>query len=204
MRIGMKFLVLSALVASLAAAGCSGSSPTATPTHTPTLDPAPTPTSSPTATIEVRDSSAPTEAPPATETTVPSTPATTPAATEAPTLAPLSGAVSISIRSAQEEVRRGQEFSVDLMVDPRGRGISGVQLTIEYDPATLETLSVEPGPLLEGLSGPAIAEAGPNIRSAQGTLEYAAARIGLTVPPTLADRFATVTMRALETAAPGS
>ena len=93
---------------------------------------------------------------------------------------------------------------MDLMVDPRGRGISGVQLTIEYDPATLETLSVEPGPLLEGLSGPAIAEAGPNILSAQGTLEYAAARIGLTVPPTLADRFATVTMRALETAAPGS
>ena len=84
-------------------------------------------------------------------------------------------------------------------VDPQGRGISGVQVSIDYDPATLRVSGVEPGILLG--TEPAIA--GPIIDETNGVVEYAVARIGPTDPPTPPGLFATVRFQVLETAGRG-
>ena len=196
----MRVLLWSALLVCLAvSAACRGSSPT--PTVPPILSPTSAPT--PTVTSESIATLVPTVGSTSTSTAIPSEIVTTVPDSEDPTGPALLLPVSISIRSSLAVVQPGQELTADVMVDPQGRGISGVQLTIEYDPAALQAVSIKPGPLLTGLSGQKAVEAGPNIDATQGRLEYAAARIGKTVPPTPPDRFATITIHVLDTAAPG-
>ena len=87
-----------------------------------------------------------------------------------------------------------------LYLDPLGRGVSGVQLTIDYDSGVLQAVGAEPGDLL----GPDPAEAGPTIDHARGVIDYAAARIGPTQGPTSPGSFATLTFRMLEGAPAGA
>jgi len=101
--------------------------------------------------------------------------------------------------SSTGQLKPGHEFRVDLRVDPQGRGISGVQVWIEYDPAIFQPVGAEPGDLL----GQGPIEAGPIIDEVNGVFQYAAARIGSTQPPTPPGLFARVTFRALETAGAG-
>ena len=113
--------------------------------------------------------------------------------------APVSGPVSIALVSTADVVRLGQEFNVEINVDPRGKGVSGLTVRIEYDPNVLQVVAVQPGTLL----GQAPTEAGPFIDETTGVLEYATARIGPTKPPTPSDLFATVKFLVLDTAPAG-
>ena len=85
------------------------------------------------------------------------------------------------------EISPGRNFEVAVVVDARGRGVSGVQVRLEYDPRVLSALGASPGPLL----GENPAEAGPVIDVGPGTLDYAVARLGATTPPTPPGIFAT-------------
>ena len=75
-----------------------------------------------------------------------------------------------------------------------------MQVQIEYDPAIFRVAGAEPGALL----GPEPAVAGPIIDEIKGVVDYAAARIGPTQPPTPPGLFATLTFLVLETAPSGS
>ena len=192
------------LVTSLIAIGCSGASPTATATLAPEVTVAPSPEA--TATSTPAPAVTPSPFPPAEATSLPVPAATSrPAAVSGPTATPAAQAqtdsrpVSILMASSTEEVKPGEDFSVDVKVDPQERGISGVQVRIEYDPATLRVAGAQPGALL----GPEPAVAGPIIDEPNGAVEYAAARIGPTQPPTAPGLFATLKFQVLETASPG-
>ena len=128
----MKLMIGFALVACLLVVGCGRSSPTdtptptATPTREATAEATPTPRPDATATAESPAESGTT----ATATPVPAPP------------------VSIDMVSTTLEVKPGQEFRVDVVVDPHGGGISGVQVQIEFDPAVLQAAGVQAGTLL--------------------------------------------------------
>jgi hypothetical protein len=100
--------------------------------------------------------------------------------------------------SGMRLVQQAQEFSVELILDPQGRGISGVQVRIEYDPTILQAVGMERGDSL----GPDQVEV-PIFDEENGVIEYAAARIGPTEPPTPSGLFATLKLRVLESAPPG-
>ena len=136
--------------------------------------------------------------PPATSTSSPRPTATSePAATS--TAQAQSKPVLILMTSSTGEVIPGEEFRVEVNVDSQGRGISGVQVSIDYDPSALRVAGLEPGTLL----GPEPAVAGPIIDETNGVVEYAVARIGPTEPPTPPGLFATVRFQVLDTAGRG-
>lgn len=175
----MKLLLIgAALLAILLVAGCGGSKATPTPTLTPTPGPTATPTAG-AATPTVQDT---TEAP------------TTPEAS------PSLEALELTLDLASGRVERGEEFTIVVNLDPVGRGISGVQIKIEYDSAIFKAVGAEPGDLLG--SGPA--EAGPMFDQAKGSFDYAAARIGPTEAPTSPGRFAIFKFQTLESAPAGA
>ncbi len=130
-----------------------------------------------------------------THTSVPSDiPGRTPEAASTLIAAP----VSIAMVSRTAVVRQSQEFSVELVLSPRGRGISGVQVRVGYDPTRLEAMGVEHGDLL-GLEPVEV----QIIEDEKGVIEYAAARIGPTEPPTPSGTFATLKLRVLGNAPVG-
>ena len=187
----MKLLIGCMLVACLVGAGCGGASPThaPTPTATPTPQTTAAPTSAGTATL------APGEP----------TPTPTPVPTEAPT-ATSSGAtaVSISMVSAAEEVRPGQEFNVDVNLSPRQGGIRGVEFEIDFDPAILQIADVEPGTLL-GEKPEDIQSDLPSIGTDEkaGILHYADVQLGALETPSPPGTVATIRFRVLADAAAG-
>ena len=195
----MKQLIGYVLVICLLATGCGGASPTATATLAPEVTVAPSPEAAATPAPEAMATLA--AIPPDTTTPPPTspsilepipTPVVSPAQSE-------SSPVSILMASTKEELGPGQQLRVDLSVDPQGKGISGVQVRIEYDPAVFRVVGAEPGTLL----GPEPAVAGPIIDETKGDVEYAAARIGPTEPPTPPGLFATLKFLVLETAPSG-
>ncbi len=185
------------LVVCLLVVGCSGGSPTATTVSTspatPTAAAPPQATGTPVEGTRQPVDPTPTQTPTVAPGTAPETPS--PGATAGPTTDPsASTSVTVDLATETTELRPGQEFDVDVALDPMGRGISGVQVWIEYDPALVEPVGVEPGSLL----GIAPIEAGPIIDEVQGVFQYAAARVGPTDPPTVAGLFATVRFRVLD------
>lgn len=167
----MKLMIGFALVACLLVAGCGRSSPTDTPTPTAT----PTREATAEATPTTRpDATATAESPAESGTTATATPVPAPP-------------VSIDMVSTTLEVKPGQEFRVDVVVDPHGGGISGVQVQIEFYPAVLQAAGVQAGTLL----GPD--PAGPFAQELeQGVFQYLAARKGPTQAPTSPAAFATM------------
>ena len=140
-------------------------------------------------------------------------PSLTPAATATPTQVPVGEAeptltigqtsippVSIALVSTTKEAQPGQEFKVDVTLDPQGRGISGVELKIQFDATNLRLVGLTPGKLL----GEEPVEFGPVvIGEADNLIHYAAARIGETLPPTPSGLVAAMKFQVLETAAAG-
>ena len=72
-----------------------------------------------------------------------------------------------------------------------------MQVWISYDPAVIRPVDARPGNLL----GEAPVEAGPIIDEVSGSVQYAAARIGPTRPPTPPGLFATMSFMVLNAAA---
>ena len=155
------------------AIACGGGGPTATPTLTPRPAPGTTATAP-----------SPTTAPTGSATTV---------------TTPPSGPASLSFELASGQVAPGQDFTLDVRLSPRGRGISGVQFDLHFPPEQLEVLEARPGTLLG--SGPLeIKQPGDE----PGVYLYVAARIGETVPPTRAGLVATLKLRVLDAVATGT
>ena len=155
------------------AIACGGGGPTATPTLTPTPAPGTTATAP-----------SPTTAPTGSATTV---------------TTPPSGPASLSFELASGQVAPGQEFTLDVRLSPRGRGISGVQFDLHFPPEQLEVLEARPGTLLG--SGPLeIKQPGDE----PGVYLYVAARIGETIPPTRAGLAVTLKLRVLDAVATGT
>jgi len=105
-----------------------------------------------------------------------------------PTLADPSSVVSVS--PASQTVGPGDSFSIDIIVDPDGEGISGGQLYFAFDASVMQVDSVTAG----NLFGANYNEIGPTIDNVAGTVEHAIARQGATTPPTSTGTFATITL----------
>ena len=89
-------------------------------------------------------------------------------------------------------------------LETHGRSISGVQIQVEYDPAILEAVGVEPGELL-GEKPAEVKSIIPiiDIDNESGTLLYADVTTGQPQVPTPSGRFATIKFRVLEGALVG-
>ncbi len=112
-----------------------------------------------------------------------------------PTIEP----VTITMTSTADIVSPSSEFDVSIRVDPQDKGISGVTVGIQYDPAVVQPITVTPGVLL----GDEPVEAGPFIDETAGTVEYTLARVGVTQPPTQPGLFATMRFAVLDAAPTG-
>ena len=177
-----RILIACLFVASVGlAAACGGQSPTSTPEPTATAIATPVVTETPSPT-----------SPGITERTPTPVPATA---------QPESMPVSIALDSTTQELRPGQEFRVAVSVDPKGQGISGVELEFRFDPAVLQVVEVVPGDLL-GEKTEEIKAIIPIIQidDTSGILSYADVRTGVTSPPTPPGLLATIRLRVLETA----
>ena len=177
------------------AIACGGGGPTATPT----LTPRPTPGTTATA-------PSPTTAPTGSATTV-TTPPSGPASLSFELYSwnyghgaiTHHGSYWVGHHMASGQVAPGQDFTLDVRLSPRGRGISGVQFDLHFPPEQLEVLEARPGTLLG--SGPLeIKQPGDE----PGVYLYVAARIGETVPPTRAGLVATLKLRVLDAVATGT
>ena len=186
----MKTLTGCLLLVYVVLVGCNGPSPASTPT--PASELRPSPPAYPVTAAPGQQTGAMSTFTPAPVSS--SASGRTPKATSIPMPAP----VYIAMVSRMTAVRQAQEFSVELVLDPRGRGISGVQVRIEYDPTILRAVGVERGDLL----GPELVEV-PIFDAEKGVIEYAAARIGPTEPPTPSGLFATLKLHVLENAPVG-
>ena len=107
--------------------------------------------------------------------------------------------VTITMASTADVISPSTEFDVTISVDPQDRGLSGVTIRIQYDPAVVQPITVTPGALL----GDDPVEAGPFIDEIAGTVEYTLARVGMTQAPTQPGLFATLRFAVLETAPTG-
>ena len=198
------------LLVVLLAAGCGGSSPTATPAPTPEAPGTPAPGVEPTDTAAANAGDTATATPtPDGGTTATSTPSsgrtgTTPEPTPS-SGQPQPNALAIDMSSTATQARPGQEFSVDVTADPKGRGISGAEFQLIFNPAFLQVLEVVPGDVL-GEKTPEVESVLPfvHIDNDSGIVQYRDARIGLTEPPTPRGLLATVKLVVQEDAPPGA
>ena len=94
----------------------------------------------------------------------------------------------VSVLPSSEVVHSEEEFNATVYVNPGGRGISSGEVDLAFDPNVLEVIKVYPGNLL----GENPIQGMKEINNTAGTLGYALARVGETVPPTPAGSFAIV------------
>jgi uncharacterized membrane protein len=93
---------------------------------------------------------------------------------------------------AAQKVAKGGTFSVDIMVDPSGYGVSGGELNIAFDPSAMSVVDMVFGDLFG--ANPLVGA--KQIDNTLGTAKYALARVGATAPPTSTGIFATITFTA--------
>lgn len=114
-------------------------------------------------------------------------------------MTPSAKAAILTLKLASGQVAPGREFSLDVQLDPHGRGISGVQFDLHFPAGQIEVLDIQPGTLL----GPDPLDF-KKVKDEPGVVVYAAARRGATRPGTAAGRFATVRLRVLDDVAVGT
>jgi hypothetical protein len=107
------------------------------------------------------------------------------------------GGTSASLATSNLEVKPGEEFELIVNINPGNRGISAVEISLNFDNSTAQVVDVAPGELLgeRPLTG--------LFRIEAGTLAYSLARIGKTEAPTPAAVFAHIKCRLLESATGG-
>jgi len=86
------------------------------------------------------------------------------------------------------EVRPGQEFIIKIKIDPGGKGVSGGEVEVNFNPNIFEVISVNPGDIL----GPSPLVGLREIDNVKGSIRYAIARVGRTELPTKPGVFAEI------------
>ena len=98
------------------------------------------------------------------------------------------------------ETSPGESFIVAVKVDPGNYGISGGEVNIAFDPSVFNAEEVDVGDLF----GPEPLEGFKEVDNEAGTIRYAIARKGATIPPTPPGTFIKITFRTLKDAKPGT
>lgn len=101
------------------------------------------------------------------------------------------GVVSVRISPESIKAEVGQQIVVSVDVNPEGRGISGGEINLSFDPEIFTLLGVTPG----GLFGSSPLVGVEAVDNQSGTLVYALARRGPTSAPTQASTFAELTFQ---------
>ncbi|MFQ5933387.1 MAG: cohesin domain-containing protein [Dehalococcoidia bacterium] len=109
------------------------------------------------------------------------------------------GEVAVRIEPATMRADAGDQIVVAVRVDPEGRGLSGGELNLAFDPQVLSVVDIEPGDLF----GPEPLVGAEMVDNDSGTLLYALARKGQTSPPTPPSVFAEITFKVAEDARRG-
>ena len=104
------------------------------------------------------------------------------------------GVVSVRIGPESIKAEVGQQIVVSVDVSPEGRGISGGELALSFDPKIFTLLGVTPG----GLFGSSPLVGVEAVDNQSGTLVYALARRGPTSAPTQAATFAELTFQVMD------
>ena len=106
------------------------------------------------------------------------------------------GEVSVALAPSPEEVKPGEQFEVEVQVEPGKQGVSAVEINLSFEPQAMQVVDVKPGALLGERSLPGIL----NIDNEAGTVSYSLARIGKTETPTPTASFAVITFQVLNSA----
>ena len=107
--------------------------------------------------------------------------------------------VIVSLEPSLVRVAPGEEFTISVSVDPGGRGISGGEVDLKFDPRVLEAREIVPGDLL----GPEPLFGLKEVDNEKGSLRVALARKGSTSAPTKPGILITVKFSVAEGAPPG-
>jgi hypothetical protein len=102
------------------------------------------------------------------------------------------GGATAVVDPAAQRVAKGGTFSVDIVVNPNGYGVSGGEMNIAFDPSAMSVVDIVYGDLFGAnpLVGAKLYD------NTLGTAKYALARVGTTTPPTSTGKFATITFTA--------
>ena len=114
--------------------------------------------------------------------------------------APISASDSgttIQVVPARVDVSAGEEFSVEIVIDPAGVEVYSGQYTMRFDPEILEALSQEEGDLLNEAGTVNTIEVTNNIDNEAGKLEYGLTRMGVTTGVTTTGTLSRVAFRVI-------
>lgn len=109
------------------------------------------------------------------------------------------GGATASLIPSPEEAKPGEQFEVQVKIEPGNQGVSAVEIHLVFDAKAMQVMDIRSGELLGERPLPGILE----IDNEAGILSYSLARIGETTPPTPAATFATITFLILESAKAG-
>jgi len=101
------------------------------------------------------------------------------------------GEPTVSIYPASQTVSAGDTFTVNVTVDPAGRGVSNGSISISFNASTMQVDSAVAGDLLG--TSPTAAPGYPKIDNTTGTVQVDLTRVGTTPVPTPEGTFATIT-----------
>ena len=107
--------------------------------------------------------------------------------------------VSIALSLSAKQVTPGEQFKVQVQVEPQKQGISAGEINLSFDSQAMQVVEVKPAELLGERPLPGIL----NIDNEAGTLSYSLARIGETAAPTSGATLAIITFQILNSAQPG-
>lgn len=107
--------------------------------------------------------------------------------------------VLVSINSTHTDMKLVNEVSVDIEIDPKGRGISGGEIYLKFTPEAFVLSEIASGELLgkDPLVGAHVVD------TTSGTILYAIARRGPTSVPTQTSVFARLTFTVPDGTKPG-
>ena len=112
--------------------------------------------------------------------------------------APISASDSdttIQVVPARIDVSTGEEFSVEIVIDPDGVEVYSGQYTLGFDPEILEALSQVEGDILNEAGTVNTIEVTNNIDNEAGKLEYGLTRMGVTTGVTTTGTLSRITFR---------
>jgi hypothetical protein len=115
--------------------------------------------------------------------------------------APISASDSdtvIKVVPARIDVSAGEEFSVEIVIDPDGAEVYSGQYTLKFDPGVLEALSQEEGDFLNEAGVANTVEVANTIDNEAGTLDYGLTRMGVTTGVTTTGTLSRVTFKVID------